>query len=97
MQMHILDIFNHGAARMTSQSEWHIQATIAGQDVSICYLDSGNNAEYDQHTDLKISAADERHIEAIETWFENEGESALVSLTKGSHVVLQPPARGPSR
>lgn len=68
--------------------EWYIEGDIDGRPVSMTYLDSGNNAQYDTSTVLNIDASNDRDQEAIENWFD---ESLLSDLGKGSVIDLPEP------
>lgn len=104
MQVKIADVFSYGSDRLTTQTQWHIQATIGGQPADIFYLDAGNNAEYAE--DLRVTAPTAAVKDAIESWYEQGGDFTrleagdvidLVPAAAPAPVTPAQPAKGPRR
>ncbi len=91
MQMKITDVFSYGSDTLTTQTQWHIQASIDGQPIDIFYLDAGNNAEYAE--DFGVSAPTAALKAAVEAWYERGDD--LTRLEAGDVVSLtqEPQAR----
>ncbi len=85
MQMKITDVFSYGSDTLTTQTQWHIQATIEGQPVDIFYLDQGNNAEYRET--FSVSAPTAALKEAVEAWYERGDD--ITRLEAGDVVSLK--------
>lgn len=92
MHMKIEDVFSYGSDRMTTQTQWHIQASINGQPVDIFYLDAGNNAEYKE--DLRVTAPTQACKDAIEAWYEDGND--FTKLEPGDTVTLTKQAPAPT-
>jgi hypothetical protein len=94
MKLNIKTIHYHGRTdKRTTQTEWHVTGDIDGDPVEFCYLDCGNNAEYDRESGLSMTAGKQKKYEqALLDWIEGVGGRILMDLKSGEIVDLRRPA-----
>jgi len=104
MKLRIKSLSTEPNDRMTSQVLWKIKGDLDGNDISIQYLDVGNNAEYDTQTELKISYSGKNYDDVfslVEKWVGNNESNffsimpsdtfELIKLPKPKSITFKPP------